>query len=260
MSSCYLEFAKKMCLKAKYIFELSKENYKMDYKFNREIVTSLDKDIELAISDAIRKEFPTHSIFGEEFGKTYNSIDYQWIIDPIDGTVNFTNGIPFFSFSLALKYKGKTIVGAIYDYNLDKLYSAQEGNGCYINDVLVENKERNHDHVTVSMLIPGHYNEELKNISFDIMKAISNHVDETRMIICHSLEILYVALGKLDGVVCLGTRGISSSASLLFLTESGKQFYRTSIGNHNGLLVCHKKSYQIIKSILEKHGGKIEFK
>ena len=79
--------------------------HQVEYKGITNIVTEVDKKCEKVIVDKIKKEFPTHNILADESGKDGTSSEYRWIIDPLDGTVNYTHGYPFFATSVALEYK-----------------------------------------------------------------------------------------------------------------------------------------------------------
>lgn len=102
-----------------------------------DIVTEADRDTEMFLVSAIQREFPAHHIVGEEGGGTgapVDSADYRWYIDPIDGTTNFVNRIPFFSVSMALADRNlNPLVGVVYNPAHDELYSAARGHGATLN-------------------------------------------------------------------------------------------------------------------------------
>ena len=88
------------------------------------LVTEVDKHSEDKIIEIIRAKFPTHSIISEETGEQMQDSPYQWIIDPIDGTVNFAHGIPICCVSIGLKYKDDLILGALYNPMMNELFFA----------------------------------------------------------------------------------------------------------------------------------------
>ena len=97
-----------------------------DYEFktnSKDIVTEIDKKAESTIINFIKKEFPYHSIIAEESGNQNSSSEYVWVIDPLDGTTNFTHGLPIFSVSIGVMKNGETIWGVVYDIMRNIFYS-----------------------------------------------------------------------------------------------------------------------------------------
>ena len=92
----------------------------LEYKTNvTDYATNIDKASEEKIIDFIRKEFPTHNILAEESGKSDGSSDYTWVIDPLDGTMNFAHGLPIFSVSIGVMKHDEIIAGVVYDIMAD---------------------------------------------------------------------------------------------------------------------------------------------
>lgn len=99
-----------------------------------DLVTEVDKLSEKYLLKAIRDKYPDHSILSEESGKhDYHGSDYLWIIDPLDGTTNYAQGLPLFSISIALQYKKETVLGVVYLPVLDLLFEAVRGQYAYLN-------------------------------------------------------------------------------------------------------------------------------
>ena len=98
------------------------------------LVTEADHAAEKAIIEVIQRDFPDHFILSEETGEIPATSDYKWIIDPIDGTVNFANGIPLCCVSIGLEKSGEMILGAVYNPILREFYFAQKGFGASLND------------------------------------------------------------------------------------------------------------------------------
>src|ERR1035437_7050613 len=104
----------------------------IEFKTNESnLVTQIDKASEKKIIDYVIKEFPTHGILAEESGESKNTSEYVWVIDPLDGTTNFTHGFPIFSISIGVQKNGITLAGVVYDIMQDIVYSAESGNGAY---------------------------------------------------------------------------------------------------------------------------------
>ncbi|MEC8978183.1 MAG: inositol monophosphatase family protein [Pseudomonadota bacterium] len=111
------------------------DRIKIDEKAQDDYVSNVDKAVDTIIIDRLQTLYPDHSILTEESGLVLNNpdSDYLWIIDPIDGTVNFINGIPIFCISIALCHKGNPIVGVIYQPITDELFSASHCEGARLN-------------------------------------------------------------------------------------------------------------------------------
>ena len=110
------------------------DNLSMQTKINDyDVVTAADKESESVIIEMIRSKYPNHGIIAEESGVINEKSEWNWIIDPLDGTTNFSQGLPVFCVSIALEYKGETIVGVVYAAYLDELFYAIKGMGAFFN-------------------------------------------------------------------------------------------------------------------------------
>ena len=108
---------------------------RIDEKGRNDFVTEIDHAAEKEIIYHLRKAFPDHTILGEESGLLEgDNNDYQWIIDPLDGTHNAIAGIPFFSVSIALLEKGETLLAAVCDLSAGSIYMAEKGMGAYLDE------------------------------------------------------------------------------------------------------------------------------
>ena len=106
-------------------------------------VTTSDKAFEKFIRKEIGKRFPDHQVIGEEFGKKKSKSDFTWVIDPIDGTINFLHGIPHFAISIALKDNNEIIAGVIYDPIKDEMFYAEKNNGAFFNNQRIRSFKKN---------------------------------------------------------------------------------------------------------------------
>jgi len=108
--------------------------FKIDHKEGiNNLVTEVDRLSEDKIIELIRAAFPAHSIISEEAGEMIKESDYQWIIDPIDGTVNFAHGVPICCVSIAVLHKDEIILGAVYNPMMNELFFAEKGKGATLN-------------------------------------------------------------------------------------------------------------------------------
>lgn len=133
-----LEFAKGLALEAG---ELIRKNFvaignaEKEWKEDNSPLTITDATINHWVLGAIEKEFPEHSLLGEEESSAHNNTEYVWVCDPIDGTTPFTHGWPTSCFSLGLTRNGESVVGVAYDPYMDRLYFAEKDNGAYVNSM-----------------------------------------------------------------------------------------------------------------------------
>ena len=125
--------------------------------FNKEgvnnLVTEADHAAEKAIISVIQKNYPDHFILSEETGEISSASDYKWIIDPIDGTVNFANGIPICCVSIGVEKDGKMILGAVYNPIMNEFYFAEKGKGSTLNGKKIQVSSK--DNVSTSCLVTG---------------------------------------------------------------------------------------------------------
>lgn len=99
-----------------------------------DVVTKVDKLSESMLIERIGKCFPDHSVLGEESGKHDAHSDYLWVVDPLDGTNNYSQGLPVFCVSIGLQYRGETLLGVVYAPYLNELYTAIRGKGAFLNN------------------------------------------------------------------------------------------------------------------------------
>jgi len=103
------------------------QEHQVDYKGDIDLVTEIDHQSEDFVLGEIQRLFPGHQIVSEEIGLVPGRLDVQWFVDPLDGTVNYAHGIPFFSVSIAYAHEGVMTLGVVYDPMRDELFSAERG-------------------------------------------------------------------------------------------------------------------------------------
>jgi myo-inositol-1(or 4)-monophosphatase len=194
----------------------------IEYKTNvKNLVTHIDKSSEKLIIDFIRKKYPSHNILAEESGEQNNNSEYQWVIDPLDGTTNFAHGLPIFSVSIGL-LKGKEIIaGVIYDVMQDIVYSAEKGSGAFADrkQILVsENNKLSH-----SLLVTGFpYNiSDNPEGALDIFTTITKASRGIRRLGSAAIDLCYVANGIFDGFWEVHLQPWDMAAGMLLVEEAG---------------------------------------
>ena len=116
-----------------------KQSLTVDWKSSEyDLVTNIDTRSERELINRIKAEYPEHGILSEEAGSTGEDSEFLWIIDPLDGTVNYAHGFPVFTISVALQYRAAVILGVVHAPALGELYEAAEGYGAYLNGVRLQ--------------------------------------------------------------------------------------------------------------------------
>jgi myo-inositol-1(or 4)-monophosphatase len=184
------------------------------------LVTQVDKMCEKAVLGQLKKVFPTHGLWGEESGRTGPKGRYTWIVDPLDGTTNFSHGYPFFCCSLALLDGLKPVVGVVYDALKDELFTAERGCGAFLNGKRIRVSVISD--LTRALLCTGfayqvretHYN--LENFKRFILKSQGVRRDGSA-----ALNLCYVAAGRFDGFWERGIQAWDMAAAVLIAQEAG---------------------------------------
>ncbi|MFM2484998.1 inositol-1-monophosphatase [Celerinatantimonas yamalensis] len=185
-------------------------------------VTNVDKAAERAIIDTIQKSYPEHGIIAEESGITDGqNNDYQWVIDPLDGTTNFIKGIPHFAVSVALRVKGKTEHGVVYDPLRNELFTASRGQGAQLNGYRLRvNKLHDLDSAIIATGLPFKQKHLSENY-FGMLNAIFSECGDIRRAGSAALDLVYVAAGRHDGYFELGLKPWDLAAGELIAREAG---------------------------------------
>ena len=194
----------------------------LEYKSNiTDYATNIDKASEEKIIDFIRKEYPTHSILAEESGRSDGNSDYKWVIDPLDGTMNFAHGLPIFSVSIGVMKNDEIILGVVYDIMMDIIYSSEKGSGAFANGQKLNVSETTD--LDKSLLVTGFpYNikDNPKNAieKFnDILKAASG----VRRLGSAAIDCCYLASGAFDGFWEVTLNAWDICAGHLIIEEAG---------------------------------------
>lgn len=197
------------------------DTIKIAEKQPNDFVTEIDQRVEQEIISIIKKAYPSHGILGEESGE-HQGNDYQWIIDPIDGTRNFIHGFPYFAISIAITHKNKIEHGVIYDPVHQELFTASRGKGAKLNDRKIRVSARKN--VTEALLGTGfayrHADKETA-IPFNILKSVLSSCGDVRRCGAATLDLAYVACGRLDGFWEMGLHLWDIAAGILLVKEAG---------------------------------------
>jgi histidinol phosphatase-like enzyme (inositol monophosphatase family) len=124
--------------KPAFILEKSRTGFSVSIKSDTTLVTEVDRETEQLIRHEIKQKFPTHGIIGEEFGIHNEQAEFKWYLDPIDGTISFSHGIPLYGTILALHHGETPLVGIMDHPALDLCYYASQGHGTFCNGVRID--------------------------------------------------------------------------------------------------------------------------
>ena len=174
------------------------DSIKVAEKSKNDYVSDVDHHAEQEIIKTIRKAYPSHGILAEESGEQQGN-EYQWIIDPLDGTTNYLHGFPQFSVSIALKHKDTLEIAVIYDPLRDEIFSASRGQGAQLNDRKIRVSNRSSmNGALLGTGIPFRPEHDLESY-LETLKAVIEGTAGIRRAGSAALDLAYVAAGRLDG-------------------------------------------------------------
>ena len=198
-------------------------NLKVDVKRQSDYVTEVDRAAEAAIIEVLRDTYPDHGILAEESGLagTSESSEYQWIIDPLDGTTNFIHGLPQYAVSIGLAHRGVMTQAVVYDPNRNELFTATRGGGAYLNEKRIRVAKRTR--LDEALLGTGFPFRVFTHIDayMAIFRDVAQRTAGMRRPGAASLDLAWVACGRLDGFWELGLSPWDMAAGTLLITEAG---------------------------------------
>lgn len=185
------------------------------------LVTEVDLASEKAIIGIIKKSYPDHFILSEESGEIVMDSDYKWIIDPIDGTVNYANGIPICCVSIAVEYQGKMVLGAVFNPFFNELFVAEKGKGATLNDKPIRVSLK--ADMASSCLVTGFPYSLLDepNGPLDIFNTLIRKGIPVRRLGSAAIDLCWVAAGRFDGFYEHKLEAWDSAAGFLIVEEAG---------------------------------------
>lgn len=185
------------------------------------LVTEADKKAEEAIITTIREDYPDHYILSEEIGEIKKDSSVKWIIDPIDGTVNFAHGIPICCVSIGVEQDGEMILGAVYNPLMNELFFAQKGFGATLNDKLISVSRKTD--ISNACLVTGFpYNwEEAANNPLNVFERFIRQGLPVRRLGSAAIDLCWVACGRFDGFWEHHLNPWDSAAGYLIVEEAG---------------------------------------
>lgn len=185
-----------------------------------DFVTEVDRASEQAIIETLRGSYPNHAILAEESGVSEGN-EFQWVIDPLDGTTNYLHGFPQFSISIALKHKGVLEHGLVYDPLRDEMFTASRGAGALLNDRRLRvTKIKTLNGALLGTGFPFRDQSQLAPY-LGMFKELTKDTAGIRRAGSAALDLAYVAAGRLDGFWELGLSEWDFAAGVLLIKEAG---------------------------------------
>ncbi len=185
------------------------------------LVTEVDHKSEEAIIGVIKQHFPDHFILSEEAGALEQDSEYKWIIDPIDGTVNYANGIPICCVSIGIEKAGKMIMGAVYNPFIGEFYFAERNEGAFLNDKKIS--VTNRTEVIKSCLVTGfpYTYLDMPNGPLQVFEKFIRKGVPVRRLGSAAIDLCWVAAGRFDGFYEHKLSAWDSAAGFIIVEEAG---------------------------------------
>ena len=189
-------------------------------KAANDYVSDVDREAEQAIIDTLLTAYPDHSVLAEESGATGQS-DYQWVVDPLDGTTNFLHGFPQYAVSIGLVHKGIITQAVIYDPTRNDLFTATRGRGSFLNETRIRVSKRTR--LKSALIGTGFPFRQFEHVDayLAMLRDVMQNTAGLRRPGAAALDLAYVASGRLDGFWELGLSPWDMAAGALLITEAG---------------------------------------
>lgn len=196
------------------------DTVKVSMKSRNDFVTDVDRAAEIAIIQELRGKFPDHAILAEESG-AHSGNEFEWIIDPLDGTTNYLHGFPQWSISIGLRERGRMQAAVVYDPLHEELFTAERGGGAKLNDRKLRVTSRTGlDGALIGTGLPFRELEHL-DIYMRMLRAMMEETAGIRRPGSAALDFAYVAAGRLDGFWELNLSPWDFAAGALLVAEAG---------------------------------------
>lgn len=210
---------------------------KVASKQPNDFVTEVDKAAEKAIIETLQEAYPGYGILAEESGvfaaKSERDADFQWIIDPLDGTTNFLHGFPTFAVSVACEHRGRLEHAVVYDPMRQELYTASRGDGAQLDGRRIRvSKQPGLEGALIGTGFPYRANAQWIDEYLAMLKAVMQQTAGIRRPGAASLDLAYVAAGRIDGFWEIGLNAWDTAAGTLLITEAGGHIGTLSGGEY----------------------------
>ncbi len=238
------------------------ETLEVTEKNRNDYVTEVDYLAEEAIIEVIYDHYPDHSILAEERGQQ-GSHEFQWIIDPLDGTTNFIHGFPVFSVSIAVTHKGQLEHGVVYDPLRQEIFTASRGQGAQVDGRKIRVSRRHSmQHSLIATGFPYRGNQQHLDDYLAMFKSVIMASAGIRRPGSAALDLCYVAAGRVDGFWELGLSIWDIAAGALMIKEAGgriSDFRGSDAYLHSGDIVAGNPTiYARLSKLLAPYIGNLD--
>jgi myo-inositol-1(or 4)-monophosphatase len=225
-------------------------------KSRNDFVTEIDQMAERDIIETIRRSHPDHGFLGEESGRSGGD-EFVWIIDPLDGTTNFLHGFPTFAVSLACEYRGRLEHGVIYDPMRQELFTASRGDGAQLDGRRIRvSKQMELEGALIGTGFPYRANARWIDQYLAMLKSVMEKTAGIRRPGAASLDLAYVAAGRIDGYWEIGLSAWDTAAGTLMITEAGGRIGTLTGGEYRqggNVIAGTPKVYEALIECLGPH-------
>jgi len=207
----------------------------------QDLVTAADVESERVIARTVAEAFPDHNLLGEEGGNRGQESEWLWVVDPIDGTTNYSRHIPYFSTSIAVYHRGRPVVGLVANPVVDETFFAVEGQGAFLNDSPIRSSTATE--FQQALMICGFYYDRGRNIGLTldgIRKFYDRGIMDLRRFGSAALDLCYLAAGRADGYFEIGLNPWDFAAGAFIATQAG-----AVVTDATGAALSLKKSYVV---------------
>ncbi|WP_075071947.1 inositol monophosphatase family protein [Longilinea arvoryzae] len=196
------------------------QDHQVHYKGLIDLVTEVDRNSENMLLERIRARFPQDAIITEESGRFEGETGCSWIIDPLDGTVNFAHGVPIFAVSIAYSVNREVRMGVVYDPLRDECFSAERGKGAWLNGLPISPSVETN--LQKALLVTGFsYDPAIRDRNLPYFVQLVKKAQAVRRMGSAALDLSYVACGRLDGYWEMQLKSWDIAAAGLIAQESG---------------------------------------
>lgn len=208
------------------------EQSKVEEKGLNDLVSYVDKTAEQILVDGLKKILPEAGFITEEGTAGFTKEKYRWVVDPLDGTTNFTHGLPIYAISIALMNDKQVIIGVVYEINKDEMFWASEGSGAWMNGQQIKVSPRTE--LRESLLATGfpYYDFEQMEAYLKILNDLMQNTHGLRRMGSAAVDLAYVACGRFEGFFEYNLNAWDVAAGSLIVTEAGGRVTDFSLGNN----------------------------
>ena len=229
-------------------------SHRVKYKGRIDPVTEADVKAEDFITTRIMKTYPDHTVLAEEGSGSGEEAEYRWVIDPLDGTVNYAHGFPVYCVSIALEHEGEMVVGAVYDPERDELFHAGRGQGAFLNKQRLQVSQET---VLKRALLATGFGYNIATASpnnLGYFTRMAKKAQGIRRAGSAAIDMCWLAAGRLDGYWELYLHPWDTAAALVIVEEAGGKVTRMDGGPYsifdNNILAANTRLHGTMKRAL----------